>query len=610
MNKKSVLGVGAAAGVAAAVAAGVALAGSFSGGTTAAGHPSLSVATASDASVLSSPGGADSAMAAPMITAQPTSYAFRTVDDRKDPTFNQLLGINDSGVIAGYFGSGAAGHPNKGYTVTNHATTFVDENVTHSVQTQVTGINNNGTTVGFSSAANNANQVNDNTGFVARRGVVRSVAFPAKSNATPPVNQLLGVNDDQLAVGFYADAAGNDHGYTYDVNRGTFHAISVPGSTSDTAAAINDRDEIAGFDTASTGQVEGFLRESDGRITHLAVPGASMTQALGVDNRGEVVGAYQVGTGDNAVTHGFTWTAHAGFRTVDAPAGAGGTTINGLNDAGVLVGFYTDAAGNTHGLVAVPSRTTPPTPGRSVTEKVTLSAMPSGTVAVSRTAQDHYRATIDAYGFTPGSAHVVEIDVHGTPAIRFGSVTADTAGRISTSIVSTDADRTLPAEARFVIRLGANTGDFNRNALAAEVIAQSAPLPAVPTGVPYRLTSVDQNTAETDLGHLSGSATIHYDASAHTLTVTVNATGLSQGNHAAHVHSGTCGSQGPVQYMLMDYTANANGAIVNQTRTVTGVTSMPAAGTWYLNLHQGDSNSIVVNGQPALSFRPLLCANG
>jgi hypothetical protein len=46
-----------------------------------------------------------------------TSYRFTTLDDRTDPTFNQLLGINDLGVIAGYFGSGATGHPNKGYTL-------------------------------------------------------------------------------------------------------------------------------------------------------------------------------------------------------------------------------------------------------------------------------------------------------------------------------------------------------------------------------------------------------------------------------------------------------------------------------------------------------------
>jgi hypothetical protein len=51
------------------------------------------------------------------------------VDGRADLTFNQLLGINDSGRISGYFGSGAdAMHPNKGYQVGADHTTFINEN--------------------------------------------------------------------------------------------------------------------------------------------------------------------------------------------------------------------------------------------------------------------------------------------------------------------------------------------------------------------------------------------------------------------------------------------------------------------------------------------------
>jgi hypothetical protein len=61
-----------------------------------------------------------------------------------------------------------------------------------------------------------------------------------------------------------------------------------------------------------------------------------------------------VGSGDNAQAHGFTWRPGYGFRTVDDPHGIGATTINGVNDAGVLVGFYTDAAGNTDGMIAQP----------------------------------------------------------------------------------------------------------------------------------------------------------------------------------------------------------------------------------------------------------------
>jgi len=597
--------------LAGAVVATVSACASNTVGNAQSGRSSGLPAMATDAANLSYLGGTVAAMSAPPMAGQPAGYTFRTVDNHADPTFNQLLGINDFGQIAGYFGSGAAGHPNRGYRVTDGARYFVAENFPHSVQTQVTAINSSDVTVGFWSAANNTNQVNDNTGFVLRHGVFHSVAFPTHDNTNPPVNQLLGVNDDNQAVGFYTDAAGNSHGYRYDVSRQTFTAITVPGAISATTAAINDRDQIAGFETTAAGVSDAFLRGADGSVTHLAFPGASVTQAFGVSNRGEVVGAYQVGSGSSAVTHGFTWTAKGGFQTVDDPNAVGNTTINGVNDAGVLVGFYADSAGNTHGLLAKPGVPTPSP--RPVVEHLRLSAMPDGTVAVTHTSDGHYHARVHAFGFTPGSTHAVEIDAPSAagPVVRFGAVNADSHGMIDTTVTSVDTDTMLPNGSRFVIRLGDNTNDFNRNLVANEVIARSTMLPAVPKGSPSTLTAIDQTTSGTDLGTLSGTATVTFDPAAHTLAVTLNATGLPQGSHAAHIHNGTCQAQGGVRYMLMDYVADAKGRVVNQTRTVTGVTTMPAHGTWYLNVHLGDSNSILTSaGTPALSFRPLLCTNG
>ena len=94
--------------------------------------------------------------AAVLVLTMPPAYAepdevrfkFRNITNENDPTFNQELGINNHGVIAGYFGSGAAGHPDKGYTVVRpykHPFNFTNENFPGSVQTQVTGLNNSGT---------------------------------------------------------------------------------------------------------------------------------------------------------------------------------------------------------------------------------------------------------------------------------------------------------------------------------------------------------------------------------------------------------------------------------------------------------------------------------
>jgi hypothetical protein len=286
-----------------------------------------------------------------------TSYRFETLDNARDVTFNQLLGINDSGVIAGYFGSGAAGHPNQGYLLLPPygQGNYLNENFPGSVQTQVTGLNNRGVTVGFWSSMNNANQVNDNHGFVDVGGHFRTADFPTGSPAAPPVDQLLGVNDNDVAVGFYTDAAGNNHGYEYSIGRHRFNTVTESGVTSLTAAAVNDRNDVAGFYTnPGTGNTDGFIKFENRTFIDLSVPGASSTMALGVNNYDEVVGVYTVGSGSSAQMHGFTWTPQHGFRTVDDPHGVGTTTINGVNDHGQLVGFYVDGAGNTDGFLATP----------------------------------------------------------------------------------------------------------------------------------------------------------------------------------------------------------------------------------------------------------------
>ena len=288
-----------------------------------------------------------------------TGYHFRTLNNKADLTFNQLLGINNDGVIAGYFGSGAQGHPNKGYELWT-PNTYRSENFPHSVQTQVTGLNDEGVTVGFWSTMNTQSMTNNNFGFYYAHGSFHSVNFPTGDNASPQVDQLLGVNDHDIAVGFYTNGQGSNRGYEYSIRSHRFTRILVPGAPggtagpSLTAAAINNHGDVAGFYNKTSTKVDAFLRLSNGRFITLAVPGAAMTQAFGVNDSDEVVGAYTTGSGSNAQTHGFTWRPGHGFQTVDDPHGIGTTLINGVNDHGDLVGFYTDSAGNTDGMLAQP----------------------------------------------------------------------------------------------------------------------------------------------------------------------------------------------------------------------------------------------------------------
>jgi hypothetical protein len=281
-------------------------------------------------------------------------FTFQNIINANDPTFNQELGINNRGLITGYFGSGAAGHPNQGYTTAPPYTAFTNENFPLSVQTQVTGLNNIGTTVGFWSNSNLGVGMDSNFGFVNVGGTFTNVNNPGTATTPPVFNQLLGVNDSNLAVGFYTDAAGVTHGYTYTIATKTFSAnIDDPNATggNTTAAAINNAGEIAGFYMDAAGNFHGFL-ENAGIFTTLDAAGAKDTSLLGLNNMGEAVGFDIDSTG---LMHGLICsTASLTCTQVDDPNGVGTTTFNGVNDKGQVVGFYVDGQGNTIGLVAAP----------------------------------------------------------------------------------------------------------------------------------------------------------------------------------------------------------------------------------------------------------------
>jgi len=272
------------------------------------------------------------------------SYTFKTLDDHADPTFNQLLGINDHGKIAGYFGSGASGHPNKGYTLSPPygQNNYHNENFPGSVQTQVTAINNLGYTAGFWVDGHG-----NNFGFIQWKGVFTSYKNPH----TGTVNQLLGLNDKGIAVGFYTDANGVNHAYKLNQSTGKFSAIVPPGGNNALATGINDNGDIVGFLTASNGNTVSFLLKGT-TFTEFDFPHSTNTTALGVNLTDQIAGAYVDSAGK---MHGFllsTPLTHAQWQSINDPNGVGTTTINGLNDNADLVGFYVDSAGHTDGFLA------------------------------------------------------------------------------------------------------------------------------------------------------------------------------------------------------------------------------------------------------------------
>jgi hypothetical protein len=270
----------------------------------------------------------------PSPDAATARYSFHKVASPQDPTFTQLLGINSGNTIAGYFGSGAAGHPNKGFTLSLPAN-YRSENYPNSAQTQVIAIDNRGDTGGF--YIDNAGATH---GFTKVRGAFATVDLPGTT-----FNQLLGVDNRGRAAGFFQDATGSNHAWVRDAH-GNF---LVPAIQNSQATGINDDGTVVGFTMPNANTSSGYILRND-TLRLINYPGSAFTQVLGENNEGQLVGFHNDGQGN---AHGFVYD-HGTFSAVNVP-GATATTVNGINDRGRLVGFFTDAHGNTVGFVGSPT---------------------------------------------------------------------------------------------------------------------------------------------------------------------------------------------------------------------------------------------------------------
>jgi len=277
-----------------------------------------------------------------------------------------------------------------------------------------------------------------------------------------------------------------------------------------------------------------------------------------------------------------------------------GAATSGLLAAATVLSLAAPASASTAGLGPFGSAAVH---GTSAAHHLSLRPMPHGAVTFGRARHGRLTVHADMYGLTPGSSHNVDLVIPGRPrAVRFSQLTANSGGRADGTLHSHFTGH-LPAGSRLLVRMGVQPAG-----IAKDPIAQTRRL-SNPGRGPHRLIAVDVGPAGSSFGSLRGRAAIAYSARRRTLTVTVDASGLTPGPHAAHIHLGSCMNQGPVLYMLKDLHANRHGQVRHAVRVFTNVTTPIPAHGWYLNIHQGNSNDILSNGQPTIYFRPLLCAN-
>jgi hypothetical protein len=295
---------------------------------------------------------------------------FVVLDNPGDPNFNQLLGINDARIIVGYFGDGTV-VANNGYVLLprNH---YSVENFKHlpsgdsASQTQAIGISNSERSpkiVGFYTDANTG----VTHGFLDANGVQMAVDDPQGSapHVGAPVQNLLGVNDRDEAAGFWVDNNGNEHGFVAQLNESTMKPsfTEVPpslfkGAVATQVSAINDEHVVCGFWTDANKVSHGFVGFLGGRYFSFEAEIYGMkvtsTQVFGCNNNGGIVGQVTDSAGE---LHGFVYR-EGWFHAFDAPGssqvpqfGVQGTLINGINDFGDIVGFFSDGVSKVKSFV-------------------------------------------------------------------------------------------------------------------------------------------------------------------------------------------------------------------------------------------------------------------
>ena len=198
-------------------------------------------------------------------------------------------GINDSGVVSGYFTGLTASF--LGFFLSgNSYTEFV---VPGAQDTFVTGLNNAGDFVGYSSDA----MTGKTAAFVSIGGSITSIVIPGASNSF-----AYGINSRDQYCGYYR-AARAVHGFYLDRNGILQFPVDAPEGTT-VFYGMNDRGWIVGTTTDSLGTTHGILFVPPATFTTFDYPGAKFTRFSGINKEGVIAGDESDDLFGNP-THGF-----------------------------------------------------------------------------------------------------------------------------------------------------------------------------------------------------------------------------------------------------------------------------------------------------------------
>jgi uncharacterized membrane protein len=163
--------------------------------------------------------------------------------------------------------------------------------------------------------------------------------------------QDYGINDLGEVIGLYFDVNGVSHAFKR--LDGVLSNMDLPDSLETVPLSVNNEGQIAGEVVKTEGTIGyGFIQQPDGAVklfSHPAAPPES-TFFISVNNVGEVLGAWfdTQGTAHNFLARGGKVVPVGLPESFHASA----TSAQTINDNSDVVGYYSDAAGASHGATA------------------------------------------------------------------------------------------------------------------------------------------------------------------------------------------------------------------------------------------------------------------
>ena len=201
-------------------------------------------------------------------------------------------GINRQRHIVGVFATP------EGHSVLYAGGTFSFLDVPEAGFTQATGINDAGVIVGYYQDLSTVNH-----GFLYHDGTFETLDVPFERTATG--QRYRAINNAGTIVGVYDSPDGHQHGFV--LSNGQYRSFDVPGSLSTVALGVSQRGIIVGSYQDEQNVTHGFVyNPRSGHFDTVDVPGSTLTVVSGI-NSTTLVGWYQ---DNNHISHGFMATQH------------------------------------------------------------------------------------------------------------------------------------------------------------------------------------------------------------------------------------------------------------------------------------------------------------